>query len=186
MDELRKAAVLTELADRMREGGRWCAETQLQKAVYFLQELFDVPTEFSFILYKHGLFSFGLRDELTSLRADGLLQLRPRPTPYGPTLVATDQSEVLRGSFPKTLSTYRDQISFIAKHLGPRTAPELERLSTALYVIRKAPRGKSVEELAQELTELKPHVSPVEAEKAVKEAQEIIQQAESLQQPATP
>ena len=39
-----------------------------QKAVYFLQEIFDVPTGIEYILYKHGPYSFDLTADLTALR----------------------------------------------------------------------------------------------------------------------
>ena len=35
----------------------------------------EVPTGFEFILYMYGPFSFDLSDELTSIRADGLLKI---------------------------------------------------------------------------------------------------------------
>jgi len=44
----------------------------------FLQDLMRVPLELEFILYKHGPFSFDLRSELTSLRADELVKLEPQ------------------------------------------------------------------------------------------------------------
>ena len=74
MNRLPQAAIVTRLTGRLRDQGSWCGETHLQKAMYFLQELMEVPTGFEFILYMHGPFSFDLRAELTSLRADGLLE----------------------------------------------------------------------------------------------------------------
>jgi len=70
MDRLRRAALLTQLIERLRRRGSWCGETHVQKATLFLQDLTRIPMGFDFILYKHGPFSFDLRDELTSLRAD--------------------------------------------------------------------------------------------------------------------
>ena len=60
---------------------RLVRETHVQKAMYLMQELLEVPTEYSFILYKHGPFSFDLSDELTSFRGDYLLELAPRRPP---------------------------------------------------------------------------------------------------------
>ena len=83
MDRFKRAVLLTAMAENLRKKGSWCGETHLQKATFFLQELQKVPIGFDFILYKHGPFSFQLRDELTSIRADGLFQLHQH-WPYGP------------------------------------------------------------------------------------------------------
>ena len=64
MTRLQRVAVLTKLTEKLHESGSWCGETHLQKAAYFLQELFNVLLVYEFILYKHGPFSFALRDEL--------------------------------------------------------------------------------------------------------------------------
>src|SRR6266545_4036200 len=64
MKRLQRAALLTELVEQMRAHDSWCGETHLQKATYFLQELLDVEMDYDFVLYKHGPFSFDLRDEL--------------------------------------------------------------------------------------------------------------------------
>ncbi len=78
MDRLRNAALLTRLIEGLCSNGDWYGETHVQKTTFFVQELMGVPLGFRFILYKHGPFSFGLRDELTALRADGMLELEPR------------------------------------------------------------------------------------------------------------
>ena len=83
MDRLRRAALLTRLIELLRKKGSWCGETHIQKSTFFVQNLMKVPLSFDFILYKHGPFSFDLRDELTGLRADGLIRLEPQ-WPYGP------------------------------------------------------------------------------------------------------
>ena len=61
MERLQRAAILTELMDRLRADGSWCGETHVQKATYFLQEVLGVQTGFEYILYKHGPYSFDLR-----------------------------------------------------------------------------------------------------------------------------
>jgi hypothetical protein len=89
MKRLQRESVIIELADQLRAYGSWCGETNIQKATYFLQTLFDPELEFDFILHRHGPFSFELRDELLSMRGDGLLKLEPA-NPYGPRIKPTD------------------------------------------------------------------------------------------------
>jgi hypothetical protein len=47
MNRLQRAALLTTLADKLRDAGSWCGETHLQKAAYLLQTLLQVPLGFS-------------------------------------------------------------------------------------------------------------------------------------------
>src|ERR1700738_1219654 len=96
MTQWDRFVLVAELANRMRNEGSWAGETHLQKCVYFLQELLGVPTDYDFVLYKHGPFSFTLREELGEMRSEGLLEIRMNPQPYGPSLVATEQSRSLR------------------------------------------------------------------------------------------
>ena len=134
MNNSQKVVVLTELIEQMLNCGSWCGETHIQKETYFLQTLTDVPLEFKFALYKHGPYSFELRDKLTELRADEFLELVRRPRPYGPSYETTEHSNRLRMRFKKTMAKYRGPIEFVAKHLGNKGVVELEQLSTALLV----------------------------------------------------
>ena len=136
MNRLQRAAVLVRLVNRLREQGSWCGETHIQKATYFLQELLGTPTGLEFILYKHGPFSFDLRDELTSLRADGILELKPQAPPYGPRFITTQTGEELLKRSPKTLAQCEPAIDFVAGSLGEKDVSELERLATGEGVFK--------------------------------------------------
>jgi hypothetical protein len=182
MNRLQRAALLTELADRLRQQGSWCGETHLQKATYFLQTLILVPTGYDFILYKFGPFSFDLAEELTALRADGLMELRAQPAPYGPSLLATPRSVEFRRGYPVTLGKYVDAVGFVARSLGDKGVAELERLATALYVTRAGDAAAPAAQRAQRLHELKPHVTLPQALEAVHELDRIAQQATFAEQ----
>jgi hypothetical protein len=180
MNRLQRAALLTDLADKLSQRGSWCGETHLQKAAYFLQALLEVPAVLEFILNKHGPFSFDLRDELTSLQADGLLELRAQPAPYGPSLVPTATSAEFRRRYPLTLGANQEKVGFVARALADKGVVELERLATALYVTRELGHAAPAEQRAQRLHELKPHVAPDLALAAVRELDRISQEAAAL------
>lgn len=182
MDRLRNAALLTRLIEGLCSKGDWCGETHVQKTAFFVQELMGVPLEFPFILYKHGPFSFGLRDELTALRAAGLLELEPRP--YGAQLVPTKQCEYIQGLYPKTMAKYERRIAFVVDKLGGKRVVELERLGTAFFVSRRLKEGKSVFVRANKVTELKPHITTEKARDAVREVDRVAIAAATEQQAA--
>lgn len=179
MNRLQRAVVLVALADELQGHGSWCGETHIQKATYFLQELLGAQTGFPFILYKHGPFSFELRDELTALRADGLLAVVPKP-PYGPSLVPTERGRNLKRYFGRTHDSHQDMVVFVADHLGNLGVSELEKLATALYVTHQD-RTAGLEQRAVRLHDLKPHVSVADARKAIQALGAIEEQAKARQ-----
>jgi hypothetical protein len=101
----------------------------------------------------HSIF----RSELTGLRADDLVTLEPQ-WPYGPRIATTDRSAYIQGLYSKTLTKYAKQISFVAEKLGGKDVSELERLATAFYINEHSGTEASVDERAQRLTEVKPHI----------------------------
>ncbi|MDE0330822.1 MAG: hypothetical protein OXL41_03055 [Nitrospinae bacterium] len=166
MERYERAAVLLSLVEKLRDGDSWCGETHVQKGTYFLQDLLGVPLEYDFILYKHGPFSFDLRDEISWMRAKDLLKLQPQPWPYGPKLIPGDNAELLMETYLKPIERYTDRVQKIADEFADMGVTALERYATAYYV------SKNHEEvgdgdIAVKIVELKPHISLGEAQEAV-------------------
>ncbi len=180
MKRLQRDAVILSLIENLKANGSWCGETHIQKATYFIQELFGVPLGFEFILYKHGPFSFDLSDELTAMQADMLLRLQPQPRPYGPSLIPGESSELIKRHFPVTLKEYDSQVAFVAVQFSDKKVSELERLATALLVTREIEPDGSPESRAQCITRLKPHVKIDEAQDAVKAVDKIIEKSRKV------
>ena len=180
MNRLKNVTLISALLEKLGQNGSWCGETHIQKATYLLKELTHVPIDYEFILYKHGPFSFDLRDELTAMCADGLLEMRSRKAFYGPTLVCTQQSEGLRERYPVTLKKYEKHMNFVAENVGNKPVSELEKISTALYVIREQGCGE-IMQLAQNLNVLKPHIPLEEAENAIEAVKKMLSESEDLQ-----
>lgn len=169
MERLQRASILLTLNEELRKAGSWAGETHMQKATFFLQELMNVPLAFDFVLYKHGPFSFDLRDELTFMRAQNFLRLEPQ-NPYGPTLVDGEKSELLKQAFLQAINKHLPSIRFVSQKLGTKTVAGLERTATALYIVLREPDDVDP---AQLLTDLKPHISLPEAQAAVSEIEQI-------------
>ena len=177
MDRLRNAALITRLIKELRIAESWCGETDIQKSVYFLQELYKVPLGYEFVLYKHGPFSFGLRDELTSFRADVLIELEIE-WPYGPRIMFTDRSVRIQKLRSLTVKKFEKQIVFIAGYFGRRSVLDLERLATILFLKLKSGNDAAPEHLCNRLTELKPHISMDDAYRAYNEIEGIFDSTE--------
>jgi hypothetical protein len=138
-----------------------------------------VDTQFDFILYKHGPFSFELRDSITELVADDLVEYIVRHPGYGPTMFPTADASEFIGRFPKTLLKYSSQLEFVADEVRDKGVSELERLATAVYVIRSRP-NVSTKERVSELRELKPHISYEQAQIAFQEASALLKRANEV------
>lgn len=172
MERLQIASLIIGLLEKLRKNGSWCGETHLQKSIYFLQELTGVQMGFDFILYKHGPFSFDLRDELTAMRADRLIEHVFQPAPYGPSLRTSKSGLNVYKHFPKTVKRYSRELDFVADNLGDKGVGELERMGTAWYVMQEKPDA-DIQSRAEYLNELKPHVSVQDALHALREVERI-------------
>jgi len=179
MDRLRRDAILVRLIEALRDHGSWCGETHVQKAAYLLQEMAGVQIDFEFILYKHGPFSFDLRDELSAMRADGFVSLRVQD-PYGPSIVPEPAAAVLRKRFPKTLREQEPRIRFVADRLKDKRVVELERLATAFYVSQEAAGESNPTALTEKIHRLKPHIPVADALAAVRTVHGWTHEAKAL------
>jgi hypothetical protein len=181
MTRTQRHAVLLALIQALRANGSWCGETHIQKSAYFLQELLGVPLDLNMIFYRDGPYPPDLSDELTALRADLRLSVQSRE-PYGPSLLPTEQAQRLLDRFPKTLQTHASSIRFVAERMGPKKVAELERLATALYVMRQKPDA-SRDEQAREINRLKPRVSYDEAVVALRTVEGMEAELKDLKSP---
>lgn len=175
MNRLDRASLLVAITEKLRASGSWAGETHVQKATYVLEKVLGVPAGFEFILYKHGPFSFDLRDEIGTLRADGFVEWEVKNERYGPSLKAGARSVALKQQFPSMPEKYTSEIDFVASRLGGKNVAGLERLATAIYVTLD--NGTPADRRAARINELKRHVSLSEAEMAVDEADNLINEA---------
>ena len=175
MEKLEKAAVILELADALKNASDWCGATHLQKTAYFLQALTDVEVGYDFILYKHGPFSFELRDEITEMVTYDLMDVELNPAPYGPNLVPSKLGRKLQREKSDSTQKHETAVGFVAKNLGNKGVVQLERLGTALFVMLDN-ENVSVPKLVEKIHNLKPHISKSQAREAVQEVNEMRKQ----------
>jgi len=180
MEDSRRQVIVLSLVEKMETKGSWCGETHIQKSLYFLQEMLKVPTEFDFVLYKHGPFSFELRDELAAMRGNLILELHSNPYPYGPSHSPGQSADKLKQLYPRTSKEYEQQIDFISNKLSEKRVAELERLATALYVTLEEGLDESVKTRGRMLNKLKPHVTIEQAIEAIKEVDLMWEEVKEL------
>ena len=177
MNKLERYVMVVCLAENLSKSGSWCGETHIQKSVYFMKTLFSKVIDYPFILYKHGPFSFELRDDIGIMIANGYLKIVPM-FPYGPKILLGELAGKIKELFPNTLRKNRERIEFVTGKLADKNAVELEARATALYIRKETPLGQeNMNKRAAKLCELKPHIPFDSAKEAVEETDEIIQSA---------
>ncbi|NLV16857.1 MAG: hypothetical protein GXY50_06605 [Syntrophomonadaceae bacterium] len=177
MEGIKRQAVVLSLVESLKEHGSWCGETHIQKSFFFLQELLKVPTNFDFIFYKHGPFSFDLRDELSIMRANTTLEFSAKPYPYKPSYTPGAASGKLKEVHKKSAEEFRGSIEFIAKEFSGKGVAELERLATALYVTLENEKCKDTAERGKLVHELKPHIAIEQAVESIKKVDDLTKRA---------
>lgn len=178
MNKHKRQAILVSLLDALQQHGSWCGETHVQKSVYFLEEAAAVPLGLDFILYKHGPFSFDLREELGEMRANFLIDVESK-RPYGPSLLPSQIGKEFASRFPKTTGVFACKVQLVAEMLAKQDLNSLERLGTALYVRRQfgdLPKQES----AERILEIKPHIPFELALEAVHEVDRFLTNAEGI------
>ncbi|NJL27777.1 MAG: hypothetical protein HC897_07705 [Thermoanaerobaculia bacterium] len=171
MEEPEREAFILYLIDGLRRRDSWCGETHVQKTVFFLQELDGIDLGFNYILYKYGPFSFDLRDQLSYLRADRLIELDIQE-PYGPRFRLTDSGRRVVSRYSSSLEPSRAALEGAADRLASDNVATLERYATALYLWRHwQQETPTSSEVVKRLVEVKPHVSHEQAKDAVEKVQ---------------
>jgi uncharacterized protein YwgA len=163
-EHYRQAAILAAFVANVRDAGKDCGETLMQKAAYVMKELFGVPLRDEFRIHYYGPFSFELRDRLSSMEADDIVRVRPREV--GVTYEIGDRFGQLRTRFAADIQAASRAIEFTAERLGSLGVKKLEPLTTALYVRRQMPHA-STQERANRLREIKQHITEPDAVRAV-------------------
>lgn len=178
-DEMRDAAILGRIVERVGEKNQFCGETLLQKSAYFLKEMFGAPVSVPFRIYYYGPFSFDLRHTLTTMESVGIVQTVAHE--WGASYRVGRNYPQVAARYPKTLKEAEPAIDWVIRELSPLGVKELEPLATALYLRRESPEA-SDETLAKRLNEIKPHVSVSTAFAALQKVQRWMDEQEESQE----
>ena len=178
MSTPRQTSIVLYVMNALKVNGSWCGETHVQKTLFLCQELFGVRSDFKFILYKHGPYSFQLSEHLQGLIADDLIHVRSRP-PYGPSLELSEDVSALYRGVASDVNLSR-KIDFMAAKLGRKGVADLERLATAVYVNERHGTHLPAERRAALLISLKPHVSSESARNAFLEVDQLSRESQRV------
>lgn len=172
MKESEKMSITLRLMQGLWDKGSWCGETHLQKSMFFLEVLGEIPLNYDFILYKHGPYSFAFREDLARLRSLGLAELELNP-PYGPRYRLSAKGVEFLDRNRAAIKPWGTVLKNVAECLGDKKVGDLEKLGTALLLSRQEAKA-DMASIASKINKLKPHVSEEEARQALRQLHETI------------
>jgi uncharacterized protein len=147
-------ALLVDLATRLHAKG-YLGKKALQKLVYLLQELENVPAGYRFRFFTYGPFSDDLAFALDVVEGIGGLKItydqNMNTYEIMPGRAASNVLEKGRGFLEK----HRPAIDHLIDHFGGRTAMELELIATIVYLL-DAKGEMNDDNLVTAVLELKP------------------------------
>ncbi|MBN1959420.1 MAG: hypothetical protein JW841_00615 [Deltaproteobacteria bacterium] len=150
--------VIVNLINALRANGNYCAAIHVQKAAYLLQELCGKPLGLTFIMHSDGPHSFDLSEQISMLIAYEVLEQESNP-PYGPRLCIKNTNKVVSVNNKKI----EKDILFVATQVGSKNIDVLEKLTSALFIVKREKNNIDLNYLAQELHECRPHISLADA-----------------------
>lgn len=169
-----RIAVVLRQIEKMWGVGSWCGETHVQKNIFFLQELLNVPLKYEFVIYKYGPFSFEFSYLIADIHGGGLIELVPQRG-YRPKIRVTDRGHEFYHSFGQDMGIYEKEMDFVAREFGRRNVDDLERIATSYFITKNLKySGECSRVRGRRLLELKPHISLTDAVNAVEEIDQIV------------
>lgn len=166
-----KYGLITELTGLGQQYSPQFGKTALQKLVYLLQEVYNVPVGYEFNLHTYGPFSAELLSDLDYVAFLDGIEI-DWVASGGYSISEGNKAQDVRERAGEFLAKYKEQICSIVNEFGNLTAKELELRSTLIFVQKQAMKqGETIsdKDLTRYVHEIKPHFSMPAIESAVEE-----------------
>ncbi|NQW23923.1 MAG: hypothetical protein HQ475_10810 [SAR202 cluster bacterium] len=152
-----RLALVYEAVNYLNDTGK----IKLQKLMYFLQESFRAPTDYSFRMHHYGPYSEELDADLSRLGSSGYLSIKPDVQGYGFHVSVEDGPDE---SWSEISAPYKKGLERIIELFGNKQTPDLELMAT-LHFANEISNHPPKEELIKIVQGLKPKFSEAVIEK---------------------
>lgn len=169
-------ALIVYLAEKMQEKGQRFGKTALQKLIYLLQTIYQIPVGYHFSLYMYGPFCSDLMDDLDYVSCIGGVAVSMEEGSVGYTISLSSNAELIKDKGRDFLTDYQPQIDELLETFGAMRVRDLELRSTIIFVDRDAVAGSREigrDDFVQEIKSIKPHFSYDEINQAVDELESL-------------
>ncbi|MBX6320575.1 MAG: hypothetical protein IRY94_01990 [Rhodospirillaceae bacterium] len=155
-----RLAVIVSLLEHVQPSA--LGRTALMKCLYLLEAMRGVQLGYHFRLYTYGPFDSDVLDDLTYAERLGAVvsDAKLYSAGYGYEIRPGPKAVEVRDRAQGFLAGVGDDIAWIAAHFAPRSAVELETLSTLVFVDRAASgRRIDLDEIVDRVHGIKPRLS---------------------------
>jgi uncharacterized protein len=137
---------------------RKLGKTAMQKLVYLIQELENVPVGYSFHFYHYGPYSSGLAGDLEFVSSLQGIQINYDPLLNMYNISNGDKAQVLVKKSEDFMNRYTYEINQILNAFGSKRAEELELIASIVYTWKAVNEENSHQEqhIIGQVAELKP------------------------------
>jgi uncharacterized protein len=167
-------ALIAELANLMEESNKQLGKTTMQKMVYLLDSIYNVPSGYNFSLYLYGPYSSDLMYDLGYVENLGGVKI-DEALNGGYCITKNDNYPKIIEKANNFLDIHRPQIKKAIAEFGDYNVRELELRSTIIFVYNSAlASGKKIDfnSLFLQVKEIKPRFPNEEVRSAISELQE--------------
>ena len=150
-----RLALLTALVRQAPQ--QTLGRTALMKLLFLLTAVRDVPVGYRFRMYTYGPFdSEVLSDVDYAARLDALgIELERYPNGYGYIIRPGSAAQAIMNHAQTFIDDHQADIDWVIETFAPRSATDLELLSTIVYVDREY-RVSSLDEIINAVHDIKP------------------------------
>lgn len=155
----RRASIILEL---VRKCGN-IRKTQVQKFIYFLQEVVGVKLGYRYEMYHYGPFCFELSDDLDAMGAMGILDIEEASSGYGFNISEGAYAKEPDEEDAKVLRQYEKALDGIVETFGKLRAEQLEIISTVHFVdsiLKRKSKRHDKKTVIEQVKRLKPKFTP--------------------------
>jgi len=81
--DYRKPSLVLAVIRSLKLHGSWTGKTHVQKSLFLIKTATQIDVPFTFVLFKHGPYSFELETELEQMKSYLAITSEPDPNGYG-------------------------------------------------------------------------------------------------------
>jgi uncharacterized protein YwgA len=162
-------AIIRYIVDKLKD----VRKIKMQKLVYFLQCVFDVPLGYDYKMHYYGPYSDELNDDLIAMQMDRNVEIGADPSGYGYHIIPGTEAVAIRDEI---LGKYSEKISKCLSEFDKFNPSELEILGT-LHFVKYIAGVSDEDKIIEKTSMLKPVFTKVAIKKAYKELESIMKSA---------
>lgn len=167
MGSLKGYSIIIKISEKMKEKNYTLGKTALQKLIFILKELYNVPVEYEYKLHIFGPYSEEISADLDYLSTNEVLKVdfQKHNTYTGYNILPFKNLKNIIDEEKGFIRKIDDEINKVINDFGNKTAKELELKATIIYIKKEGKIDK--QELIDRVKEIKPYFSKEKIEENI-------------------